>query len=86
MQFSSKTTRRDALKQIFVLPALAGAMALGASALAEASDNKAVYHYQDKPGPHDRKCEQCRFFVAPDRCKIVTGAISKNGWCVAWSK
>jgi hypothetical protein len=26
-------------------------------------------------------CAACTFFVKPTSCKVVTGAISPNGWC-----
>jgi hypothetical protein len=81
-----KVTRREALKHIIVLPALAGALAAGEGAIADASDNKKQFRYQDHPGPKGQKCSQCRFFREPGACKIVTGKISPNGWCFAWSK
>ena len=65
MNSSEKTTRREALKQLVMLPALAGALALGATSLAQAADNKKQFKYQDKPGPGGKKCSQCRFFKAP---------------------
>jgi hypothetical protein len=86
MNSSEKTTRREALKQLVMLPALAGALALGATSLAQAADNKKQFKYQDKPGPGGKKCSQCRFFKAPSGCSIVTGKISPNGWCIAWAK
>jgi len=86
METSDKPTRREALKRIVVLPALAGAFALGATSLAQAADNKKQFHYQDKPGAGGKKCSGCRFFRAPSKCTIVTGTISPNGWCIAWAK
>jgi hypothetical protein len=77
--------RSDAIKQLIVLPALAGALA-AESAPAFAADNKAQFHYQDKPGKNGEKCSGCRFFRKPKSCSIVTGTISPNGWCIAWSK
>ncbi|MGL3213789.1 MULTISPECIES: hypothetical protein [Bradyrhizobium] len=29
--------------------------------------------------------EMCTLFVAPDGCKVVEGAISKDGWCKAFA-
>ena len=78
--------RSDAIKQLIVLPALAGALAAGELTPALAADNKRQFHYQDKPGPGGKKCSQCRFFRAPNGCSIVTGTISPNGWCIAWAK
>ena len=86
MDSSTKTTRREALKQIVMLPALAGALAIGATSVAQAGDNKKQFKYQDKPGKSGQKCSQCRFFRAPSGCSIVTGKISPDGWCIAWAK
>ena len=85
MDSSKSQTRRDALRTLIVLPALAGAIALG-TATADAADDKKQFHYQDKPGPGGKKCAGCRFFKAPHGCSIVTGTISPNGWCIAWAK
>jgi hypothetical protein len=85
MDSSKSQTRKEALRALIVLPALAGAIALG-SGTADAADNKAQFKYQDKPGPGGKKCEGCRFFKAPHGCSIVTGTISPNGWCIAWAK
>ena len=79
------TTRKEALRTLIVLPALAGALALGATP-ADAADNKKQFHYQDKPGPGGKKCAGCRFFRAPAGCSIVTGTIGPNAWCIAWAK
>ncbi|HKU68173.1 MAG TPA: high-potential iron-sulfur protein [Candidatus Baltobacteraceae bacterium] len=81
-----KLTRSDALKQIVVLPALAGALIAGEALPAWAADNKKQFHYQNKPGKNGEKCSQCRFFKPPHSCSVVTGTISPNGWCTAWSK
>ncbi len=85
MERSSDQTRKEALRTLIVLPALAGALAFG-TASAEAGDNKKQFHYQDKPGPGGKKCAGCRFFRAPKGCSIVTGTISPDGWCIAWAK
>jgi hypothetical protein len=81
----AKLTRSDALKQIIVLPALAGALVAGDALPALAADNKKQFHYQDHPR-RGQKCSACRFFRAPKTCKIVTGTISPDGWCIAWAK
>lgn len=79
-----KLTRREALKRIVVLPALAAALAAGEAAPALAADNKKQFHYQDHPSTKGQKCSGCRFFRKPNKCSIVTGTISSNGWCIAW--
>ncbi len=83
---SDKLSRREALKQIVILPALAGVLAAGEMRPAAAADNKKQFHYQDKPGPGGKKCSGCRFFRKPSACSIVTGKISPDGWCIAWAK
>ncbi len=85
MDSSKSQTRKEALRTLIVLPALAGAVALG-TGTAAAADNKAQFKYQDKPGTGGKKCSGCRFFRAPSGCSIVTGTISPNGWCIAWAK
>lgn len=83
---SKNVTRGDALKQLIVLPALAGMLAAGSLGVADAADNKKQFRYQDKPGPHGQKCSGCHFFEPPHACSIVHGKISPNGWCIAWRK
>jgi hypothetical protein len=86
--FSEALTRKGAIGRLFVLPALAGAMAAGATAIARA-DSRVDLKYQSTPNGK-QKCSGCTLFVpgkaATDdgTCKIITGAISPNGWCVAF--
>ncbi len=83
---SEKQSRKDALRTLIVLPALAGALALTGTA-AEAADNKAQFKYQDKPDAKTgHKCSTCQLFKPPSSCSVVTGKISPNGWCTAWVK
>ncbi|HLI96019.1 MAG TPA: high-potential iron-sulfur protein [Candidatus Baltobacteraceae bacterium] len=82
---NDKLSRREALKQIVILPALAGVLAAGETLPASAADNKKQFHYQDKP-KDGKKCSGCRFFRKPEWCSIVTGKISPDGWCIAWAK
>jgi hypothetical protein len=73
---------------------MAGVAALGVAALrvrsAAAKVPKSDFLYQDHA--HDGKsCGQCRFFSAPNpsasvgTCAIVTGEISRTGWCTAFT-
>ena len=87
MDESSKhVTRGEALKQLIVLPALAGLLVAGTATEARAADNKKQFKYQDKPGAGGKQCSGCRSFKAPHGCSIVTGTISPTGWCIAWAK
>jgi hypothetical protein len=36
--------------------------------------------YQDHP-KQIFSCATCSFFETPDKCKVVIGAVSPNGWC-----
>jgi hypothetical protein len=40
--------------------------------------------YQDKPNGL-YSCGMCTLFEAPKSCKVVDGAISKDGWCKAFA-
>lgn len=86
MDSSKNQSRKEALRALIVLPALAGALAMGGGIADAAADNKKQFKYQDKPGKGGAKCSECRFFKAPHACSIVTGTISPNGWCIAWAK
>lgn len=81
--------RKDALRNLAVLPALAGMVAT-TTAIAQAKGSKSQFKYQDKPNGN-QKCGDCSLFVpaasASDAgtCKVVDGDISPNGWCTAYS-
>jgi High potential iron-sulfur protein len=81
---ATNQTRKEALRSLIVLPALAGALAFG-TATADAADNKAQFKYQNHPNANGQKCSTCSLFKPPNACKVVTGTISPNGWCVAYS-
>ena len=36
--------------------------------------------YQDQPR-NGMACGLCSLFVAPDRCKVLDGTVSRSGWC-----
>ena len=79
---SERHSRGEIISLIAGIP-LAVAATAGA---ASAADNKKQFKYQDKPGKNGQKCSGCSLFVKPASCKVVTGKISPNGWCVAWAK
>jgi hypothetical protein len=85
MDHTTRQTRREALRSLIVLPALAGALALSAAGAEAASNNQAQFKYQTHPNKNGQKCSQCALFKPPSSCKLVTGTISPNGWCVAFS-
>ncbi|HEV2262004.1 MAG TPA: high-potential iron-sulfur protein [Candidatus Rubrimentiphilum sp.] len=83
MSESPKFTRKEALKTVVVLPALA---ALISPAIADAKMSQRAAGYKNTPGPMRRKCSGCRFFQKPHSCSLVAGTISPNGWCKYWAK
>ena len=87
---SRDMTRKGALGKLLVLPALAGLLAAGATGVARA-DSRVDLKYQSTPNGQ-QQCSLCVLFVpgkaATDdgTCKVITGAISPNGWCTAFAK
>jgi hypothetical protein len=87
--FSKRVTRMEALTNLLVLPALAGALAAGATTIAQA-DSRDTLKYQSTP-KGNQKCSGCSLFVpaksatANGTCKVISGPISPNGWCTAFS-
>jgi hypothetical protein len=87
---SKGVTRKEALTDLLVLPALAVALAVGATTIAQA-DSRTQLQYQSTP-KGNQKCSGCSLFVpgktatADGTCKVITGAISPNGWCTAFSQ
>jgi hypothetical protein len=79
-----KLTRGTLISIIAALPLAAAATGI-ASAADDSGGVKAQYKYQLKPGPGGKKCAGCTFFAAPHACKIVKGAISPTGYCIAYS-
>lgn len=45
---------------------------------------KGLVKYQDKPRD-GAECGGCLNWSAPAACKVVAGAISAQGWCVAFA-
>lgn len=79
--------RRTFLGGIALLPFAA---ALTGRARAQSKASKASMQYQDSPknGMH---CAGCKFFIpagnanAAGGCQIVDGAVSPNGYCIAYN-
>lgn len=55
----------------------------GREASAKAAQN--VVQYQDSP-KGAQQCSNCKWFEAPQSCKLVDGAISPKGWCTLWAQ
>jgi hypothetical protein len=77
-----ETSRRGALK--------AGLALLGIGVIVQAHAQDAeklaqnIVQYQPTPKGNAR-CRLCGNFIAPNACKIVTGPIVPQGWCVAFA-
>jgi len=75
-----ETTRRRILKA--GLAAVGGVVATRVQAQEKIAQAQVQYQAQPKDG---QKCSTCVNFEAPNACKIVTGTISPNGWCIAFA-
>lgn len=84
---SKQISRRDLLKGVALL---AGTVVLRPTH-AQAKAPQSAMQYQDKP-KGDAECSNCLQFVpgksptAMGTCKVVEGAISPKGWCLAYVK
>ena len=81
-------SRRSFLGSVIVLPLLAGALT-SAAAADSSKASKDSMHYQTSPNG-SMQCSGCKFFIqgqdakSDGSCKIVDGAISPNGYCMAY--
>ncbi len=86
-----RATRREILKA--GLAAVGGVVAVGAAQAAETSalpklaqEKIAPAQVQYQTTPKDgQKCSMCVNFEAPNACKIVSGTIAPDGWCIAYA-
>jgi hypothetical protein len=46
--------------------------------------SKAQAEYQDSP-KGIQSCATCSLFDEPDKCRVVEGSVSPNGWCKAYA-
>ncbi|HEX3943870.1 MAG TPA: hypothetical protein VHW69_07270 [Rhizomicrobium sp.] len=80
----SAVSRRDVLRAAAGAAAVSGALAVQASD-AKAGDasqlRKEDVRYQDQP-KGEQSCRRCKNFVSPNNCKVVSGAVNPNGWCL----
>jgi hypothetical protein len=89
-RFRTDLTRKEALVQLVILPALAAGLAAGTTAIARA-DSRTDLKYQSTP-KDGHECSACTLFApgksatANGTCKVITGPISPNGWCTAFSQ
>ncbi len=84
-------SRKSVLINLLTLPLAATATVVAASqASAATKAAQTAVMYQSKP-KGAAKCSGCKFYLpakdakANGQCSVVSGAISPNGWCVAYA-
>lgn len=82
-----KVSRRFLLRAAALLGAGALTASLGVQrqALAQQKVSKQAMKYQDKPNGA-QQCSNCMHFLPNNQCAVVEGAVSPQGWCIAWAK
>jgi hypothetical protein len=82
-------SRGEVISLIAGIPLAVSAVAGTASAAGTAS--KASMKYVDKSTVAGKTCSNCSLFIpgktktGPGTCKLVAGAISPGGYCIAWA-
>jgi hypothetical protein len=81
---SSAVSRRG------ILRAAAGGLAISTTLAVQAPHTKADnaaqlrkedVRYQDQP-KGEQNCRRCKNFVSPNGCRVVSGSVDPNGWCL----
>jgi hypothetical protein len=75
-------TRRQMLRA--GLAAAGGVVAVSTGAIAQEKIDPKMVQYQTSP-KDGNKCSLCVNFEPPNACKIVSGTISPDGWCIAFA-
>jgi hypothetical protein len=81
-QHDDAATRRQILRA--GLAVVGGVAAISSGARAQEKIAPAQVQYQTTP-KDGAKCSGCVNFEAPAACKIVSGTISPEGWCIAFA-
>jgi hypothetical protein len=81
---SSMRTALLPLSRRTLLIAAASIAAGGRVVASPGGRSKAEVAYQDHPNGVER-CEICAPFLPPDRCRLVVGPVSRQGWCRVYS-
>ncbi len=79
-QHDNAATRRQILRA--GLAVVGGVAAISARAQDKIEQSQVQYQPTPKDG---NKCSTCVNFEAPAACKIVSGKISPEGWCIAYA-
>lgn len=83
----NKTRRgilRAGLAAVGGVAAATAARAAGTVRLAQDKIAPAQVQYQTTP-KDGQQCDKCVNWVAPNACKIVSGTIAPQGWCLAFA-
>ena len=80
-QHDDAATRRQVLRAAG-LAVVGGVVAVSARAQEKIDPKQVQYQETPKDGA---KCSTCVNFEAPAACKIVSGKISPEGWCIAYA-
>ncbi len=75
---------RAGLAAVGAVAAATAAHAAGNVRLAQDKIAPAQVQYQTTP-KDGQQCDKCVNFVAPNACKIVSGTIAPQGWCLAFA-
>jgi hypothetical protein len=79
-QHDERATRRSVLRA--AVAAAAGIAAVPAEAQEKLAQSVVQYQTQPKEG---KMCSTCVNFEPPAACKLVTGKIDPNGWCLIYA-
>jgi len=60
---------------------LSGSAGAGTAASSDSQLQKQDVQYQDQPKGQQR-CSGCANFQAPSACRVVSGKVNPNGWCL----
>jgi hypothetical protein len=87
MDHNPKLSRRSVLRGAALLAgaALTAEIVPSKEALAQQKASQEAMQYHDKPNG-DKRCSNCLSFIPSNSCTIVEGAVSPNGYCLAWAK
>lgn len=81
-QHDNAATRRQILRAGLAVAGGVAAISSGARAQDKIKPSDVQYQTTPKDGA---KCSTCVNFEAPSSCKIVSGTISPDGWCIAYA-
>jgi len=83
--FTRRGLLRDAAKMGGIAVLAQTFAATGAGAQADGKITQAAAEYQSAP-KNGQKCSDCAYFASPAACTLVTGTVSRAGWCKYYAK